>query len=277
MAGSNTTGTPNTKFYTLGRGRLFIAELDTDGAYVGDGYRDLGNCPSVTATLDIEELEHRSSREGTSNIDKTVTISRDLTVGIETDELSMENMALFLAGTVQAYTNAAVAGFAQYEMIPSVTLGRSYEIVNSTGQRAYGVAATDLALEVDAVPLVAGTDYVLDSVNGLIFFPTTAVNVADTDAVDVTLTANGSAASVTEMQGMTQSDKEYAVKFISVNPATNDEETEYTFWRVRLRADGEMGLVSDEWATMSYSGKATSNTTLESSGATCTIRYLDGQ
>mgnify|MGYP001178325041 CR=1 FL=1 len=48
----------------------------------------------------------------------------------------------------------------------------------------------------------------------------------------------------------TQLTKEYAIKFISDNPAGPNEKWE--FWRCKLSPAGAFGLISDEWSKMSF-------------------------
>ena len=49
--------------YTLGKGILYFDRYNPDtGTY--SGWRDLGNAPSFSFTVNIEKLEHFSSRGG---------------------------------------------------------------------------------------------------------------------------------------------------------------------------------------------------------------------
>lgn len=273
MAGLNTTGKTNPDQYEVGRGRLMAALLDVDGAPIE--YRDLGNCPVFTTSIAVEKLEHRSSREGLSTIDKEVVISQDLNLSFQLDEFNQDNLALLFAGEVATYTNATVAGFAKYAMIPSAKLGRWYEIKDSNGQRAYNVDIADLTLEVGVTALTVDVDFELDAENGMIFLRSTAVDVADTDQVDVTLAADAGGKSVTEVRGLTVTSKELSLKFLAENPANNDIQDEYTFHKVRVTSDGDTPLISDEFKTMGFSGAAVKNEIYSPNSPVVTHRHVD--
>jgi len=51
----------------------------------------------------------------------------------------------------------------------------------------------------------------------------------------------------------TQLTKEYAIKFVSDNPAGQNQKWE--FWRCKLSPSGAFGLISDEWSKMSFEGE----------------------
>jgi len=53
-------------------------------------------------------------------------------------------------------------------------------------------------------------------------------------------------------------DKEYAVKFVSDNPAGPNETWE--FHRCKLTPGGSLNLISDEWALMSFTGEGLADT-----------------
>jgi hypothetical protein len=88
---------PSTDYYTLGRGLLSIAEWT--GSAPGT-YQDVGNCPRFDVTLSEQKLEHFSSRSGLRTKDKVVTLEVGYTINFDLDEISRENLAKFLKGTL---------------------------------------------------------------------------------------------------------------------------------------------------------------------------------
>lgn len=281
MAGPNTTGLPNTEDYNLGRGIIYIAEIDsTTGRPSASGWRDLGNAPEFNVTVEAETLEHRSSRQGLQTVDKEVLISQDMNLSFALDELNHENLALFFSGSKASHTNVAIAGFAKYEMISAadggVTLARWYDIVDSSGNRAYDVESSNVTLNNgdDETLLVEGTDYSLDLAQGRIFLLSTASNIAAGEALDVTLGADGGAKTVSEVRGLSQTNVTVALKFIAENPADDDKQTEYEFHQVDLKADGDFALIGDEFSQMNFTAAAESNTTGYSDSPVLTIRTV---
>lgn len=268
MARPNTTGLPNTNDYVLGRGIVYAAAIS---AVTGlpQAWRDLGNSPDFKISVASETLEHKSSRAGLKNVDKSVTISKDTTVNFTLDEVNQENVAYFFSGTTATPTNGAVAGFSLWAMIPTATLakGRWYDVVSSTGVRAYDISAGDFLLKtsnVSPVTLVLGTDYLLDTEFGRVFLmsTSTAIGTAITngESLTVTLTAKAGAKGIDEVRALMSGDVKVALKFIAENPANSNDHGEYEFHQVILKANGDFSLISDDWTAMPFTAKAEANT-----------------
>jgi hypothetical protein len=272
MAGINATGKPRTTDYRIGRGSFYLAPLSA--GVKTSGYRNIGNCPEFTVTLSQESLEHTSTQSGLAVTDVSVVTSQTMELAFSLDEFSLNNLSIFLAGTTTTGTNSAVAGFAEYEMIASVTKGLWYDIVNASGVRAYNIDATDLTVAVGATTLVLNTDYELDLVMGRIFFIPGSVDVSDTDAIDVTLAAEATAGAIQQTSSLDVSSKTYALKYIEINPVNNDVKREWEFDQVRLTAEGDISLIGDEFSTMPFSGAAERNSV---TGKSLTVTYPVGQ
>ena len=86
----------STELYTLGKGILKFDRFDVDG--LPTGLRDLGNAPTFNLTIEIEKIEHFSSREGISTIDWTRTKVRRLKGSFELEEFDRDNLRLWLFG-----------------------------------------------------------------------------------------------------------------------------------------------------------------------------------
>lgn len=266
MAGPNTTGIANPNDYKLGRGILYFSLLDP-ATQRPLGWRDLGNSSEFTLTTTSETLDHRSSRTGLSVLDKQITLSRDSTFSFLLEEFNDQNIALLMSGDYAGFVNPTVAGFAEHTAYSNVELGKWYDIVDDDGNRAYDVAAANLTVKAGvsstpSTPLVLDTDYRLDAKMGRIFLLSTAVDVANSDYISLTLTANAyAAATVNEVRFMTRASVEGALKFIEENPVDNSSNNrrEWVFPKVTLTADGDMSMIGDDWATLPFSGAVQSN------------------
>lgn len=253
---------PNPKDYLLGRGIVLFAALDANGT--PKGYRDLGNAPAFSVTMEQETLEHRSSRKGTSELDNEVTLSRDVNLSFQLEEFNADNLAMLFSGNEASYTNPAVAGFNDVLAYEDVELDRWYDVKNGDGEQAYHIDQDDLTLEglnyPTETPLVRGVDYVVDEEDGRIRLLPTATNISAGDGLIITLAANAQAASVKPIHSMTKSEVEGALRFISINPANDDAKKIYDFHRVKLTAEGDISLIGNEWANMPFTGRALANT-----------------
>lgn len=287
MAGINTTGQADTNDYNIGRGKVYFAPLDSAGTPLE--YRFLGNAPEFSISMETETLEHQSSTDGLKVVDKEVTISQKANLSLTLDEINFGNMALFFSGEVDATYDNTVGGSG---IVPhsggNLTLsglGRWYDLYQTTDgapssdhadDRAYDLGA--LTVEDDAggtTTYVLGTDYLSDLKQGRIFILSTG-SIGATDTLWVASAANGSAdVDMPEVRAMTQTTIAGALKFISENPADSDHETEYQFHQVSLKAEGDFGLISDEYTQMSMTGVAERNTTASTNSPTLTIRTHD--
>lgn len=83
---------PNPNNYVLGRGIVYLNRRNPDGTR--DGERDLGNAPTFNVNLDLEQLEHFSSRRGLRAKDANVTLQITPAVSFTLDEVNVENIRL---------------------------------------------------------------------------------------------------------------------------------------------------------------------------------------
>lgn len=281
--GPNTTGLPDPTDYNLGRGIVYFAyDLDANGK--PQIYRDMGNCTDFTISTESETLEHFSSRTGLKTLDKEVTLSRTTTISFTLDELNDENLADLFSGDKATHTNVAVAGFSEYQMVADgdLVLGRWYDIVNSSGERAYDVLAVDLTVttsEAAPVAMVLDTDYTLDIEFGRIFVLSTstvaATAIGTGDGLNVTVTAETTASDVNEVRALTQSAVQGALKFIADNPADDGAKREYQLHSVNLKADGDFSLIGDDWTGMGFTASLEAAATVDADSPTMTIRTVD--
>lgn len=262
----NSTGVADTTNYNLGRGRAYIALLTSSG--LPEEYRDVGNVPNLALNLDVEELEHFSSRAGLKTLDARVIVQQTIGGTITMDELSAQNFAQFLAATMDdTIANPAVAGIGEYLAMTSARASEGYWLDirdPSTGLPARDIQAASVTLVHDKAgandTLVLNTDYSVDEVNGMIFVLSTGVTIVDTKTLHVTLAADaGATATLDQVQALQASANTYALKFIGVNPLDSDKEMEWEFHKVRFSADGDLNLISDEFSQLGIAFAAEKN------------------
>jgi len=279
MSGINTSGTPNTQDYSLGRGAIYLAKLNTTTNLPdANGYRHVGNVPAFTITMEVETLEHQSSLHGLKVTDLSVILSQKVSFSFTFDEINFDNLALFFSGETGTFSNSvAIAGFAEWDAIPVVKLGRWYDITDNAGVRVYNITAANLTVESpNATTKTLGTDYLVDAVMGRVFFVSAADGgtIADGADVHLTLAANAGAGTVEEVKSLTQTNDRVALKFIGENPVNDDVMTEVQIHKTQLKADGDFSLIGDEFTTASLTGTAEANTDADADSPYVTIRTL---
>lgn len=282
----NQTGKPQPRFYVLGRGRVLLAENDAS-TQLPSAYRHLGNAPAFATTLEVEEFTHQSSLTGFSEVDARAITSREIGVSFSLDEITFQNLALFYNGVADTIVNPAVAGVGALASEISITLsGLStfwYQLLTSyDGQgspMSLDPVTPGLTLQ-DATTmttLVEGTDYDLDAVNGMVFILEGSPNFIDGNELDFFVDPSAMApATIDRVEALKGQNVNYSLKFININPLSNDEETMYEFHNVSLAADGDLQLIQENEASVaSFSGAALRNPSIGSgSGSTVTITAL---
>lgn len=143
----NETGLPNAGDIILSGGQILLHELDDSFDEDGDGWADLGEIPELAIEPSTEFKEHYTTRTGKRVLNKKIPIQQKFDVRFALEEVNERNAALFFAATPEAETNAATAGFAEYEMIPAAKLGRRYQVKDSSGNKARGINPAKLVLE----------------------------------------------------------------------------------------------------------------------------------
>ncbi len=257
----NTTGLAQPGDYILGRGTVYVSTLAAS-IPDGNGWRDLGNSPEFTLSIETEKLEHKSSRAGLQVVDKEVILSQKMSIAFSIDEFNDENLALWSQGATAAHTNPAIAGTAESVITSSVVLARWYDLVGPSGERLYDVQNANITLDTDdgVATLVIVTDYLLDAKMGRIFIIESPTNISAGEDLDFAYAADAGASPVEEVQGLTGGQVLVAVKFIAENPASSNKQREYQFHSVTLASEGDVALIGDEFATMGFSGAVESNT-----------------
>lgn len=127
---------PNVENYTLGKGVPYFARQLSPGVF--DAERDLGNAPSFAINVDIETLEHFSSRSGINRKDLEIISQISPNVSFTLDEINADNLELIFLGTsvedVQAATDPFLATLTT-EILDPADGERFYEL----GARSVGV------------------------------------------------------------------------------------------------------------------------------------------
>jgi len=98
--------TPNADNYTLGKGIVAFNQFK-GGTY--QGYRDLGNAPSLSMNVDITKLDHFSSRSGLRSKDKSVIQEVTPMLSFALDEITDKNFAMSLLGLDTEESQVAAA------------------------------------------------------------------------------------------------------------------------------------------------------------------------
>lgn len=261
---------------------------------VSDAYRDVGNCTAFSLTQESETKEHTSYLSGVATRDLEVPISTKMNVSFQLDEASMVNLARFLSGDVWNTVNAAYVTNAAAVVSTIIGGSENYYVDTNTTDFLYDlwyqlslnlgagpVAAVDFeaqasqAITVHKNPtnrnsggtlLAEGTDYEIDRKAGMIrFFTNGLAGIQRGDSFRVgwaapTVAKNpdsgiaGVDDALTVVKILTNSGKTVPIRFIGENPNNAGLVDILDLWAVKLRPDGELQLIGDDWQTMGFTG-----------------------
>lgn len=155
---------PYTNNYKFGRGKLLFNRKRTDGSY--EGFRPLGNCPGFTVDVSSEKFQHFSSEGGLREKDLEFATQIDRVSEITCDNMSKENLELFLAAVASTKTQAATPVTA--ELIVNPSAGRTFQLgattSNPAGVRGVSSVVVSSAAGLAATAWAATTAYALGAV-----------------------------------------------------------------------------------------------------------------
>lgn len=253
---------------TLGRGKVFF-DAFLPGTQTLTGRRYIGNTPSLDLNVTTTQLDHYSSDQGLKFKDDSVILQLDRKGSFVTDEVTQDNMALFLIGSSALVTQAVLT--AQVQTILGAKLDRYYQIgatlANPSGARDVAIA-TVATTAGTPVPLVLNTDYSFDPLTGLLYIiPTSTVVVDGTTG----LTINWSATATTRNQVQTTVNPNVygALYFQSFNP--KGPQQDYFMPYTLVTPNGAFNLKSDTWLAVPFNFEA-----LQLNSSTANI-YVDGR
>ena len=263
MSQANTI--PDTSTYVLGRGKMYFADINTDGKPLG--YRFVGNCPEVTATVESENYEHFRSTQGLRTKDLDIIIQQSIAWTASLENMDKENLALFFSAEEKtSFVNPSITGFADVacvpdgELVSEATGGLWYDIVDANGDLSTGLTVTNAltlnSTNVTPVTLVENTDYTVDSETGRVFFKDSAAVqtiITNSEGVTATVTADVAAPTSTKLGAGSKGETNVAIKFELINAQSDDVELIFFLHKAGVTSNGDAGFISDEVAQLPIS------------------------
>jgi len=214
--------------YFSGQGNVLLAEI-VGG--VPQGYRHIGNVPELKFNIDQSVTEHKESTSGQRATDLRLTTETKVSFSITVEDLNIKNLNLVLYGTDTVTPGASVTG-------ENVTVRNGFTV----NLAHIGVSNVVIAGATE------GTDYSVNSEVGSInFLPGGALTDGSVVTVDYDF------ASQTSVAALTQTRKEYAMRFEGLNTIDGKPVVVDTF---RMTPDPlkELGLIQDDIASVPLEG-----------------------
>lgn len=233
------------KLYTLGRGELMFSPFAT-GTQNETGFDFLGNVPEFNLSREVENIEHYGSTEGIREKDASVLTQSMVSGSFTADEIRSQNLAYFLGGDFSTQTVAS--GTDVVTTIASAVRGRRYQL-GATLAAPMGLRdVSNVVVTEGATPVAATGNYTVDLASGMLTILENAVAIDTGDTLTVTF---NHAAFTRQLVVTTDLEVEGAMRFISKAPVGMRVDW-YLPW-VKLTPNGDMQIISEEWATIPFS------------------------
>lgn len=237
--------TPDGKNYALGRGKLFFGQF-APGTLTPSGQRYFGNTPEFTQTSESEELEHFDSDNGINVKDDSVTLSNTRTGTFTTDNISLDNVAMFFLGERSTHTQMSATAITEEFTLKR---GRYYQLGRTEGNPAGARFVTNVTFAGPADEPIALPDNIeLDMELGRFYVEADAPGVTEDLVVTVTYdqgayTQNRVISSSNEIVG--------ELYFEATNP--KGEKFDYYWPYVKISPNGDFNLKSgDDWMVIPF-------------------------
>lgn len=251
----------------VGRGRVYFDQL-IKGVYQGERY--LGNTPDFSMSTSVDKLDHFSSDRGLRQKDKSINLETTRSLSLTTDNISVENVALFFAGTVLSSLQSAQTGVqekvnggskvmrgrqyqlgvsADYPMGQGGIKPETFNIVYADASASISTGSGDIST-LPGVTVLPPENYELDANSGSLWIETDAPDIVG----DVQLVVSyDRAASSREVVISTDNVVEGALRFVSDNP--EGENMSYYFPKVSISPDGDYALKGDDWQQIGFTAE----------------------
>lgn len=233
--------------YVLGKGKLYFDPWDTNNATTGERY--LGNCPGFDITINSTSLEHFSSESGIKQKDDEVLLEVTRNATITCDNITEDNMALFVIGNKSA---PAQSSGAVVDEVLTVKKDRYYQLgavgTNYSGVRnVSSVTVTDNA---GTTTYTAGADYTLDTTMARIYIVSTG---AITDGQVIKVDYTKAAVSRNQVASASLTATTGALRFVADNPKGTNRDLYAP--KANLKPNGSFKWIGDAWLEVAFTAE----------------------
>lgn len=247
------TSTPSPTNTVFGRGAIYFDRFDANGVRSGQ-FKHLGNCSNFASSVSSDSVDLINYLENTSAPYNTAIKSTDVELKIEGFEFAPSVLAPVFMGDVSSYTQAAVTVTTETIAAASLT-----GLKGSFFKAAWRNISAATMLQGTAT-LVSGTDWEIANAYTGLFRVKPGGSVADGTALKVNYTAAALTAGSTALETIrifNQSNIYGQILFVPNN--SSGPNLELVAWYCSLKPDGDISLISDDWAKWSMSGKMLSD------------------
>lgn len=226
------------KKYASFQGEALFAKLDT-ATNNPKGFKKFGNAPKFDLALTIEEVENYESTSGQRLLDAVLYKTKNGSIDAEFMEITRENLALFLNGTVVTKTSGSVASGSGEAQATGLIVG---DFIYTKHPNISAVTVKDSAGT--PATLVNNTDYkVTDAAQG-------EIQILNVTGLTQPLKVEYSYAAYKEVVMFSAPGEEIAIRLKLKNTAMSDKRVGVAFHRAQVTPISGLALINDEFIKM---------------------------
>jgi len=236
---------PNVSNYSLGKGILYLDRLDSSGNHTGE--LDLGNAPAFTITMTSNTIDHYESRSGIKEKDRQAEIEIGASVSFTLDEMNKDNLALAFRASEPSTTSQGSGSVAAESATAKLDkwIDLDYRNISNVVIGAY----------------TEDTDYEVDFATGRIKCLSTGSITAD-EALTVAYDYSSETWDIINAISNSGPIEAY-LRFVG-NPEVGPS-YEIEIWKVLVKMSGDAPFITDDWATIQFTGEIQKDTANHSS------------
>lgn len=237
---------PEGKQYVVGKGKVYFDRF-VPGTKTPTGERYMGNTPELSTSSDQDTLDHFDADAGLNVKDESVTIQDNMTGQLVCDNMDMENVSLFFGGD---RVQAAIVGATALTETKPAKLGRFIQL-GVSAENPQGLRnLSNFEMKIGVATIAQAGNYE--------FIPATGQVYIEDDPVAVTLIADAALIMEYDQEAGNSdvvigkgTEVRGSLRFVSANPV--GAQKDYFWPYIKLTANGDFALKSDEWQQVPFS------------------------
>lgn len=232
------------KDYVIPSGRVYFNAF-VPGTKTPTTRRYLGNTPGFSLNQSEETIDHYDADDGSRQKDDQFTLSSDAAGTMVTDNINVENTALWWKGS-STQTIVAAASDKTFAIADAV-LGAYYQLGKDADSPFGDQNITGLAITKGVTPVTLDTNFVYDLATGMIQIRADAPDVDAGDDLTATYDIEGHTETIIIAGAVPLYGELY---FEATN--TKGPKKDYLIPYAKLGPDGDLELKGDDWQEYNF-------------------------
>jgi hypothetical protein len=248
------SNSPSAENLLLGAGSVYFGKLLADGSY--EKARHLGNCSSFSIQVEVLKKEKPALKQTLAELGQQLIAGYKVTGRIVMDEISKENVALALAGTVDNTYSQSLLSDVAHTYVASkgtvIQIGVDYTSNTSDYTNAvFGILVS--WVKANGVTCQEGVDYLVYRDAGLVIIAGDSPSVTNNSSVEILFSAVATPIPQISMI----SDVVTAGKIMFAGNPVSGPAYMCTIKKAELAFDGGVNLIGEEFAQLTVNFTAT--------------------